>query len=503
MPEHLQALVVVLTLSVAVFFFARTALVQVVDAKTFSRWRILWVFMTLALFLAHNYWLYVLMVAAYALVVARKEVHVMGVYFLLLFVAPPAGIEVPGMGVVNHLLILTQYRLLALVLLLPAAIALLQRSSTLKWGRSPVDWMVLAYLVLISLLRFREANLTSGLRDIVTIGIDVLLPYYVASRSLRSLNDFKYALSGFVMGAMVLAALSVVEVVLSWNLYFSVLNALGLNSMEFGGYLYRGSFLRPNVTVGNSIVLGYAVMVALGFFFFLKQFVEPPRLRWLGAGLLLMGVASSLSRGPWVGACFLLVVYLIQGPNAGKNLTITVLSVVVAGVLLSMFPMGQAVLEMLPFVGTVDEFNVEYRANLLTNALPVIERNLWLGSVDYLQAPELQVMIQGDGIIDIVNTYVGVVLDAGLVGLFLFVGSFVLALKHVRAATRRAPAHGPEAVVLGRALLATLAAVMLVIYTVSSIFAVAVIYWAVLGVCVAYASLMKLPVSGRPEPSEA
>ncbi|PKO70019.1 MAG: ligase [Betaproteobacteria bacterium HGW-Betaproteobacteria-16] len=502
MPEHLRALMVVLALSVAVLHFARPALVQVVDAKTFSRWRMLWVFMTLALFLAHSFWLYVLMVAAYALVMARREAQVMGVYFLLLFVAPPAGTEVPGMGLVNYILNLNQYRLLALVLLLPAAIALFQRSSTLKWGKSSVDWMVLAYLLLISLLRFREANLTSGLRDIVTIGIDVFLPYYVASRSLRSLNGFKYALTGFVMSAMVLAAIAVSEVVLSWQLYFSVLNVLGLNAMEFGGYLYRGAFLRPNATVGNSIVLGYVLMVALGFFFFLKEYVEPAKLKWLGAGLLLMGVASSLSRGPWVGAGFLLIVYLIQGPNALKKLTTTVLVAVASWVMLNVIPMGQVVLDMLPFVGTVDEFNVEYRANLLTSALPVIERNLWLGSVDYLRAPELQVMVQGDGIIDIVNTYVGVVLNAGLIGLSLFVGAFVLALKQVRAATRKALAHGAEAVVLGRALSATLAAVMLVIYTVSSIFAVSVIYWTVLGVCVAYASLMKQPVSG-PEPSES
>jgi hypothetical protein len=324
----------------------------------------------------------------------------------------------------------------------------------------------------------------------------------VASRSLRSLNGFKYALAGFVMSAIVLSAMAVIEVVLSWQLYFSVLNALGLNAMEFGGYLYRGALLRPNATVGNSIVFGYVVMVALGYFFFLKEYVEPAKLKWLGAGLLLMGVASSLSRGPWVGACFLLVVYLIQGPNALKKLTTAVLVAVAGWVMLNVLPMGKVVLDMLPFVGTVDEFNVEYRANLLTSAMPVIERNLWLGSVDYLRAPELQVMVQGDGIIDIVNTYVGVMLNAGLIGLGLFVGAFVLAFKHVRAATRRAVAHGAEAVVLGRALSATLAAVMLVIYTVSSILAVSVIYWTALGVCVAYASLMKQPVSG-PEPSES
>jgi O-antigen ligase len=493
MPEHLRALIVVLVVGGAVTYVARPALLQLIDAKTFSRWRVAWVFATLALFLAHNYWLYVLTIGAFALTVARKDTHVLGVYFLLLFVSPPASTQVPGMGLVNYIFIVNHYRLLALALLLPTALALLQRSSTMKWGRSPVDWMVLAYIVLISLLRFREANLTSGLRDIFTICVDVLLPYYVVSRSLRSLKDFQYALTGFVIGAMVLAALSMVEVLLSWKLYFAVLAALGLNPMEFGGYLYRGAFLRPNVTVGNSIVLGYVLMVALGFFFFLKEYVKPPRLVWLGAILLAAGVASSLSRGPWVGASFMLVVYLMLGPKAVKRLVTAGFFAVLAVGVLSVLPVGNVVFDMLPFIGTVDEFNVEYRANLLTSAWPVIERNLWLGSVDYLRAPELQIMIQGDGIIDIVNTYVGVLLDSGVAGLVFFAGSFLLALKHVRVASRKAAVHGPEAVILGRALFATLAAIMLVIYTVSSIVAVAIVYWSVLGLCVAYAHLMKSP----------
>lgn len=493
MPEHIRALMVVLVLGGSVFLFARSAFEQLVTAATYSRWRNLWLLMTLALFLAHSFWVYAVLVAVYALATTRRESHLIGLYFLLLFVAPPARVEVPGMGLINHLFVVDQYRLLALVLLLPSAIALFQRVSTMKLGRSPVDWMVLGYFVLISLLAFREANLTSGLRNIVTNGIDVLLPYYVVSRSLKDMDGFKAALSGFMLAAMVLSAVAMFEVLRSWKLYAAVLGALGLNPSEFGGYLLRAGLLRPTATVGNSIVLGYVVMVGLGFALFLKQFVSSTRLQWLGIGVLILGVVASLSRGPWVGAIFMLLIFFAIGPRAIKQLLRISLVGVVVGFSLSLFPLGQTLLEMMPFLGNVDEGNVEYRANLLTQALPVIQRNLWFGSVDYLESPELLLMMQGEGIIDLVNSYIAVALEFGLVGLGLFAGVFLLALKEVKQALRRAASHGAAAEVLGRALFATLSAVMLVIYTVSGITAVPVVYWSVAGLCVAYARLMAEP----------
>lgn len=490
MPEHLRALVVVLVIAAIAFHFARGMAVSLVPEDTFRRWRNLWFLMTLLLFLSHSYWVYALVVTFYLLATTRREAHIVGLYFLLLFVAPPARVEIPGFGLVNYIFALNQYRLLALVLLLPAAVALLQRASTLKLGRSPVDGMVLGFLVLMSLLQFREANLTSGLRYMVTNVVDIFLPYYVISRSLRDMEGFRHALLGFVLSGVVISLLAAFEVLRSWKLYFVVLGALGLNPMEFGGYLYRGSLLRPNASVGNSIVLGYIAMVALGYFLFLRESLTS-RLH-LKAGFLVLagGVLASLSRGPWVGAAFMFVLYVAMGPGAVRQLFRLGVAALAGGVVLSFIPAGRAILDMLPFIGTVDEFNVEYRANLLTAALPVIERNLWLGSVDYLQAPELQVMIQGDGIIDIVNSYIGVLLEMGLVGLFFFVGMFLQALRQVRRARLRSRELDGDFQLLGRVLIATLGGIMLVIYTVSGISAVPVVYWTALGLCVAYTTMV-------------
>lgn len=491
MAEHFRALLVLMVLSMAYFYAARGAIYQLLPETTFKSWRNLWVAATLVLFVSHSILLGFLMLGAILLVYRRREAHVMGLYFVLLFVAPPAPAEIPGLGIIDHLWVLNHYRLLGVILLLPIALSLFQRTTTARLGSSPVDWMVLGYLFLMSLLAFREGNVTSGFRTVLSLWVDIFLPYYVASRSIRSEDGLKQAMTGYLIAAMILSIVAIFEVLRGWQLYSAVLRALGVNQGIFGGYLMRSGLLRPNASVGNSIVLGYVLVVALGFFFYLREYVSKPLHRFLGASLLTAGILASLSRGPWVGSIFLVIMLILIGPKSIRRLGGLGLGVVTFYLLLSLVPGGQLLIDMLPIVGTTEQGNVEYRANLLTSALPVIGRNLLFGSYDYLDAPELQVMVQGEGIIDVVNSYVSVALYSGLMGLAFFLGAFLCALHQLRKGVRVARKYDPRVALLGRALFATVSAIMLIIYTVSSISAIPVVYWSVLGLSVAYVSLVR------------
>ena len=150
-------------------------------------------------------------------------------------------------------------------------------------------------------------------------------------------------------------------------------------------------------------------------------------------------------------------------------------------------PGGYKAIDLLPIVGTQDIGSFTYRDQLLENALIVIERNLWLGSVDYLQTPEMLRMVQGEGIIDLVNTYLQIALAYGVVGLALFVGTFTLAGWQIYKKMRffASKMHLMEAD-LGRTLFAMLAGTGLIIYTVSSITVIPWLYWTLLGIGVAY-----------------
>ena len=490
MPEHLRALVMVLALGSVVWLLARPAITKVVSLETFARWRALWYVTTLTWFLSPNFWVYVGIMTVVLIRVGRRETQIFGLYLLLLVVAPASSTQIPGFGLINYFFEINHYRFLALVLLLPYAWRLSKRPETIRFFRSPVDGFVVGYLVLNSLLAFRFGNFTSDARSALMMWIDFFLPYYVASRSIRDAEGFRHALVGLVLGGVLLSVMAVFEVLRSWKLYDASATALGLN--PFGIYKLRGGFIRPSVTVIESIVLGYTIVVAAGAYLYLQSLVDKKAWRLLGWVVLATGILASLSRGPWVGAGILFVVFVLTSPRPLKRLTQTVLFSSCAFLVMSMTPSGEKIIDLLPIVGSAEQGNVDYRADLLTVSRPVIERNLLFGSTDFWDSPELQVMRQGEGIIDIVNSYLGVALQAGLVGLFLYTGMFVGCLLVLRRGMQWArQAKDSEALLLGRALFSSVVAVMLMIFTLSSILLVPTTYFALLGTCCAYALWMQ------------
>jgi O-antigen ligase len=207
--------------------------------------------------------------------------------------------------------------------------------------------------------------------------------------------------------------------------------------------------------------------------------------------LLAAGLIATLARGPWVGAAVLLVVFIATGRNAMPRLMGLAAAAVLAFSLIAMLPGGERVINMLPFIGSTEKGSIDYRANLLNTSMIVIERNPWFGSVNYLETPEMESLRQGQGIIDIVNTYIQVALQTGFVGLGLFVSFFVLILLGIYRAMRSIRDRNSEERLLGRALVATLLAILVIIFTVSSIAIIPVVYWSVAGLGAAYVEMVR------------
>ncbi|MHC8350281.1 O-antigen ligase family protein [Pseudomonas sp. RT4P38] len=489
MPEHFRALIVILVLAGVVFAMARRPAADLIPDRNFTRRRNLWFVLTLLAFVSHSFWVYA-GIAAIVLTFARNsERNPVALFFLLLFLIPPSPVEIPGFGLINYFFALNHVRLLALCVLLPAFFALRRRADTVPFGRTWPDKLLAANMLLTSLLYLRETTVTDTLRQTLYLFIEVFLPYYVASRALKNLSDFKDALFGFVLAAMVLSLIGLFEYAKHWQLYSAVVNAMGMQWDP--GYLSRGGSLRASATTGQAIALGFVISVAIGFYLYLQENVRSKLQRSLGALLLAGGLYVPLSRGPWVGAAAMIVVFIGTGRKAVKRLMLLAAAGVLALPLLAIVPGGQKVLDLLPFIGTVEVENITYRQRLIDNAVIVIQRNPWLGSFDYRSTPEMQSLTQGQGIIDIVNTYIGVALSFGLIGLTLFVVFFVSVLQGIRKGMRSFPNKDDEARRLGRALLATLAGILVTIVTVSSISVIPVVYWSVAGLGVAYAQMAR------------
>lgn len=490
MPEHFRALVVILVLAATVFAFARRPAEDLITHSTFIRRRNLWLCLTCLAFVSHSFWVYAGVTALVLSVARRRDPNPLALFFLLLFLFPPVPVEIPGFGLVNSFFDLTHIRVLALCILLPAFFALRKRNATLAFGRIWPDKLLLAYLLLSTLLHLRDTTLTDALRQTFYLFIDVFLPYYVASRFLKTLDDFKDAMLSFSLAVMVLALVAVFEYARHWLLYSAVIDAMGLH-WSLAIYLGRGESIRAIVTTGQAIALGYVISVAIGFYLFLQGSVRSTLQRRLGALLLAAGLFAPLSRGPWIGAAAIVAVFVASGRGGLKNLMLLAVAGLLTLALLPIVPGGAKILNLLPFIGTLEVGNITYRERLIDNAWIVIQRSPWLGTVDFRSTPEMQSMIQGQGIVDVVNTYLAVALESGLIGLTFFGGFFASVLFGIRKAIRAFPDNEGEGRRLGRALLATLCGILIIIFTVSSITVIPVVYWSVAGLGVAYIQMAR------------
>ena len=486
MSVYLNALVVILILASITFGLFRAPLVATGIANIdFKRRRNSWFSVTLALFLSPNFWVFMLIAGLIIWRTSLTEKNPIALYFALLFAAPTFGVDITGLGMVNNFFNLNYLRLLALVLLLPAWWRLRADPASLSFGSTLPDKLLLGYLVLRFGLQLRADSFTNSLRGAFYMFMDVYLPYYVASRSLRRIEQFREAIACFVLAALVMAPLAVFEFARHWLLYSSLDRILGVTVQSFTDYLARGEALRAVVTAGQPIPLGYVMAIALCLFFSLSSYVPRP---WRLVILLVLsaGIIAPLSRGPWLGAATAAVLITLVSQDARRHLFRNmVLGMLAVGAIFAS-PYGNKLIDYLPFFGSIGEGGVSYRQQLFQNSIQVIHLNPFFGTSDFISNPLMEDLRQGQGIVDLVNTYLAVALSSGLVGLSLF-GGFFLAI-FARVSAHALSAGGSEAVIrrLSVTLAGTQAAILVTIFTVSSISVIPAVYWSIFGISMAH-----------------
>lgn len=490
MPEHLRTLLVILVLAGITFVIARRPLCPgSMTEQNFLRRRNLWLSVTLIAFLAHDFWVYSVLAAFLLLVTLSRESNKLALYFGLMFAVPPIAANIDGMGIVEHFFSLDYLRLLALTILTPMWWSLRKEPGVRPFGTTATDKFLLAFLAMQFVQRFEFDTTTNAFRFGFYYFTDVFLPYYVASRAVKDIGQFREALAMFVLAAMVMAVLGLFEVGRHWLLYAPLPEALGIE-WDYGRYLGRGDTLRALVSTGHPIVLGFVMVVALGFYGFLWRDIPG---YWKGAGLLVLlgGLIAPISRGPWVGALLLAFLFMIVGARPVRQLIEVGIGFTIVSAILFISPVGRVVMEYLPFIGTVDTENVIYREKLISNSWILISRNPFFGDpYNFYFTPEMEEMRQGQGIIDVVNTYLVITLNSGFVGLFLYLGALLASLAGIGKGMLLLSDRNADTYRLGQALLATLMAILVVITTVSSILVIQTVTWVVVGLGVAYSRMV-------------
>jgi O-antigen ligase len=503
MALNLKELIIVLALSYGVLRLARPIALRFTSPDDLRRRCRLWYVLSIAEFLCPEFWMYAALAIPLLIAAGRKDSNPAGLYLFLLHVIPPFVVPIRLAGAA--LFLIDNYILLSVCALLPAAIAVRRGRPAYRTVRFNVmDLCLLCYGALNAFVYVRlqypngeliPYTVTDCFRRLLVFLLTTCIPYFVISRSAVHRRQMIDTLAAFCLSNGILAAISIFESTRHWLLYNEVADRWGYGS-AISGFLSRGEGLRAMASSGHPLALGYLLAIALGFWLYLQTLLTNRRQRYVVTALFSAGLLAAYSRGPWIGAIAICVIFVVTRPNALTNFAKAISATALSAVVVSLTPLGQRIGTVIPFFGgRVDYDNIVYRQRLWDRALHLIKAHPFLG--DQMALLKMQDLRQGQGIIDLVNTYVQVTLDDGLLGLSLFLAFILIPLYKTWLRSRRLHTADPDAARLGAALASSIAGALFMLATGSFGSGPARMFYALAALGAAYQLL-----SARPDGTE-
>ena len=283
-----------------------------------------------------------------------------------------------------------------------------------------------AWLLFLVALGFSARGLpaTAVLRVTVQTFLNVIPPYYVLSRTLRTREAAIEAMLLFVLAALCNAVVALFEMRRSWPLYQQMLYQLGVPPTLSATLSIRAGFLRAQGAIANptalGLLLGFAIIACLAL---REQMTKVGR--WVVLTLLAIGLIAAQSRGGWLAAGLGICLYFLY--TRRTLWAVGFVSVALAGWIL--------VLTALPKSGMLGELagrsgdgqmTATYRSTLFDRGLEEVAAHPLVGqTLDQLQV-SMNDMRQGEHIIDYVNTHLFVALTLGVFGFAVWLAMWAI-----------------------------------------------------------------------------
>jgi hypothetical protein len=454
-----KELIVVLLISIGVFKLAQPVAQLYCPNKDFARRCKVWIALTVTVFIAPNFWVFVFVATPMLIILGKRDSNPAAAFLFLLFVLPSISVRVPMIGL-SFLIALDFPLLLTICLLTPTAWRLWKhRNASRTPGLKILEILLLAYCVLTAFVFLQpevapgvlmQPTFTDCLRRTFEIFFGLFIPYFVISRTSTNRAAIQDMIASFSIKCALLAAVATFEYARSWLLYGELVSRWGLGSI---GYISRGGDVRAMASAGHPLLLGYLLAVAFGFWLYLQQNVQSRVSRLTITGLFLFGLMAAYSRGPWVGAIVIYFSFAALGPRVIPKMFKAVGGILLLAWGVAVSPLGDKIARVVPyFGGTVDMNNVVYRERLLERSWQIIMDHPWFGDQQALL--EMQELRQGEGIIDLMNGFVSILLSSGFVGLSLFLLFIVIGSFKAFRVSAAAAKSDPDLSKLGASLVA-------------------------------------------------
>ena len=274
------------------------------------------------------------------------------------------------------------------------------------------------------------ANIAVGasfetIATVIGRGFDTVLMYFVARLTLIAVDDAKELLIPLALTALFMCAMGILEASMLYSPYQSLRDFRMWKGFGEGkGVELRLGFARAQTSTSVSIYFGMAMVVIAGILWSIRGYARNLIFIKGSTFAAFFGALTSLSSGPWLG-CATLVFFnaFVKRTNMIKP---TLILLFTAALLLEVAS-NRHFYHLIDYLA-LSKATAWYRTRLLEVAFSQWQE-FWLFGLGGKMPHHWADMIDGRGHIDVVNHFIIIALAGGILGLLLYIGSHIMAIR--------------------------------------------------------------------------
>lgn len=281
------------------------------------------------------------------------------------------------------------------------------------------------YITMFLMTQMSADTVTEGLRWMVYYGAMFFLTINLAKN--RTDDYLEFLILGILQVGVATAVFAVFESQRTWLLFTPIIDAYQSGAFSnISAYKFRGDSLRAYVVNGNLQSALFLSVAILCVWIWRSKFKSPTQSLFVML-FLAWGLYSTGSRGAAIvlAICFV-GAYLFQR-KIGFLKLIYIYAVPIY-LLLDYLKIPGGLIDIL---GLGNDFNYIYRVRLYEESSRIIIANIFWPSDSFLTQLASAGLVQGEGIVDIVNTYLQVGLYFGGIALAAFLTMLYLAGRNI------------------------------------------------------------------------
>jgi hypothetical protein len=384
--------------------------------------------------------LFVMLLLVTFLATTRDRVDAACRFIMLVFLLPPMVWQV-SIGPM-YLFDIDEVTTLSLALVLKCLFTADRKVPPLR-GLTVEDAFVALFFVIFWLGAGRFPSVLIVVRGGLVNGLFLLLPYIALRLSIRSSEEFMRVAACFAAAAVMLGIFALYEGFHGWSLFAIWRDITDLESNTV--LMRRGDALRAPATMGGPLMLGIVLLMGVAATLYSRPYVRRPWMLAVWAGIMALGMLMTQSRGNVALLPVVILIFCMVRRKWGYAAIVGLGGPAALALLLAVAPLSPRIAAFLNIdadttsLQSGQDTDYDYRQVLLRRGLEEAAKHRLTGTSLKQAVEQLADITQGEGIVDLVNTYLTLYLVSGLVGIV----PFLLLLVTVASKLMR-PTSGPR-----------------------------------------------------------